>query len=78
MTNPSHTPRRAPRNRAQQRPPEGAPSAADSEPSAADESGNRALHAVASGPNPNLGRGERDDIERPTRQRDDGGGIEST
>ena len=74
MTISSRTRRRASRNRAQQRPPENA----DSESSAADESGNRALHAVAAGPNPNLGRGERDDIERPTRQRDDGGGIEST
>jgi hypothetical protein len=78
MTKSSHIRRRAPRNPAQQRASEGAPSAADSETSAADESGNRALHAVAAGPNPNLGRGERDDIERPTRQRDDGGGIEST
>jgi hypothetical protein len=78
MTHSSQIRRRAPRKSAQQNAPESAASTADSEPSAADESGNRALHAVAAGPNPNLGRGERDDIERPTRQRDDGGGIEST
>jgi hypothetical protein len=64
MTISSRTRRRASRNRAQRRPPENA----DSE----------SLAAIAAGPNPNLGRGERDDIERPTRQRDDGGGIEST
>jgi hypothetical protein len=50
----------------------------DASPTAADESGNRALHAVAAGPNPNVDRGDREDIERPTRERGDGGSIEST
>jgi len=68
--------RRASRSRSQQ--PHDGSAAADNETSAADETGNRALHDVASGPNPNLGRGDREDIERPTRQRDDGGGVEST
>jgi hypothetical protein len=40
---------------------------------AEDESGNRALHSVATGPNPNVGR---DDIERPGHGRE--GGVEST
>jgi hypothetical protein len=70
--------RRASRSRAQQPQDGSAAAAADSETSAADETGNRALHDVASGPNPNVGRGDREDIERPTRQRDDGGGVEST
>jgi hypothetical protein len=69
--------RRPSRGHTSPRPADGAPAAAD-EASAADETGNRALHQVASGPNPNVGRGDREDIERPTRQRDDGGGVEST
>jgi hypothetical protein len=42
---------------------------------AADESGNRALHAVASGPNPNVGR---DDVERAVPGQPREGGVEST
>lgn len=42
---------------------------------AADESGNRALHSVASGPNPNLGR---DDIERVPPRGPGEGSVEST
>ena len=48
----------------------------DSLPSeAGDESGNRALHSVATGPNPNLGR---DDVERPPQDPGPKGGVEST
>jgi hypothetical protein len=39
-----------------------------------DESGNRALHSVAAGANPNVGR---EDIERPAPERSRDGGIES-
>jgi hypothetical protein len=44
-------------------------------PEAGDESGNRALHRVASGPNPNVGR---DDVERPPQDPKPKGGVEST
>jgi hypothetical protein len=40
-----------------------------------DESGSRALHEVASAPNPNVGR---DDVERPPREPDGRGSVEST
>jgi len=70
--------RRTSRDQNSPRPADDAAADADRDASAADETGNRALHDVASGPNPNVGRGAREDIERPTRQRDDGGGVEST
>ena len=54
-----------------------AASAPASEADARDETGNRALHASASGPNANLGRADHDDTNPATRQSDDGGSIES-
>jgi hypothetical protein len=42
---------------------------------AADESGNRALHSVATGSNRNVGR---DDVERPPRDDDAQGSVEAT
>jgi hypothetical protein len=55
----------------------GAPESVPSPDAAADESGNRALHAVATGPNPNVGRDD-DDVERPPPGKTGVGSIEST
>jgi hypothetical protein len=70
---PSAAPRTkpAPRNRRPRTPGASAPSADE----VADESGNRALHDVATGPNPNVGR---DDVERPPPGRPGEGSVEST
>jgi hypothetical protein len=67
-------PKSAPRHRKHSSPAMSAP-AEEAADQAADESGNRALHSVASGPNPNVGR---DDVERVPPERPGEGSIEST
>jgi hypothetical protein len=67
----SPRPKPAARHRTHRAPGAPAPTADE----AADESGNRALHAVATGPNPNVGR---NDVERASPGRPGRGGVEST
>ena len=78
MKNAHSTPPRqksAARHRTQRGPTRNSPARDEAGDEAADESGNRALHSVASGPNPNVGRV---DIERVPPGAPGQGSVEST